>query len=522
MQTRRDQVQAHTFVAGRLVSAMLRAEPDAPVTPLRRFVIGMFCGALAGVILIAGFGAFGYLRPGGNKAFRQPGALIVAKDTGSRYVLVDGALRPVLNYASAKLILGDDLHVVSASRGSLKGVPHGLPVGIPSAPDTLPDPADLDAVNWQVCSTVLPDAAREDKPFVTLRIGAGPAGLALGADEALLVAAPDGTRYLAWNNRRLRIGGQAALGALGYADARPDLVGLAWLNALPAGPDLAPPRVPGRGRPGPRVGGQPARVGQVFKVPGAAGQQFFLLARDGLAPLSATGAALALADPRARAAYPGRRAQAIRLDAAALAAAPRSSRPLLDPGLPPVPPLLADNPTGLAPCLHIAVGSRDGADVRIALNTPAAPAAPAGASAAAPLNLAPASVGGGQGGPARPVDPDPPALPGIPARPPGPEAEDAGGHADKVEVEPGTGLLIRALPGPGVADGAKVLLVDTGVCYPLPTDQAAAALGYGSAAAVPVPTILLGLIPTGRPLDPEAAKQTQPITPQTGASAPRT
>jgi type VII secretion protein EccB len=519
MQTRRDQVQAHAFVAGRLVSAMLRAEPDAPATPLRRFVVGAFCGVLAGVILVAGAGAFGYLRPGGNKAFRAPGALIVAKETGSRYVLVDGALRPVLNYASAKLILGDELHVVSASRNSLKGVPHGLPVGIPSAPEALPEPTHLDAVNWHVCSTVRPDEAGEDKPFVTLRVGAAaPAGAALGAEEALLVATPDGTRWLAWNGRRLRVRGPAALGALGYADARPALVGPAWVNALPAGPDLASPQVPGRGRPGQRVRGRPARVGQVFAVPGASGEQFFLLARDGLAALSPTGAALALADPRIKDAYPGQRPHLLRLDAAGLAAAPRTDRAVVDPGLPVTPPALADNPAGLPPCLQITVGGRAGADVRVAL----APEA----GGPAPLRQLAASVGGGndkqggQPGPPPPVNPGP----SVPAAPAGPDPEDAAGQADEVGVEPGAGLLVRALPAPGVADGAKFLLVDIGVRYPLPDDQAAAALGYADAAPVPVPvpTILLGLIPAGRPLDPEAAKQTQPIAPQSSASTAST
>ena len=39
MQTRRDQVQAHAFVVGRMVSALVRAEPDAPFSPLRRFTV---------------------------------------------------------------------------------------------------------------------------------------------------------------------------------------------------------------------------------------------------------------------------------------------------------------------------------------------------------------------------------------------------------------------------------------------------------------------------------------------------
>ena len=102
MQNRRDQVQAHAFVVGRLVSALLRAEPDAPMTPLRRFVVGTFWGALLGALAVAGFGVYGFISPGGSTAWRAGGALIVEKETGARYVFVEGELRPVVNYASAR------------------------------------------------------------------------------------------------------------------------------------------------------------------------------------------------------------------------------------------------------------------------------------------------------------------------------------------------------------------------------------------------------------------------------------
>lgn len=36
MHSKRDQVQAHLFIMGRLASAMLRSEPDAPESPLGR------------------------------------------------------------------------------------------------------------------------------------------------------------------------------------------------------------------------------------------------------------------------------------------------------------------------------------------------------------------------------------------------------------------------------------------------------------------------------------------------------
>ena len=475
MQTRRDQVQAHTFVAGRLVSAMLRAEPDAPNTPQRRFTVGVFIGVLVGVILIAGFGIFGYVKPGGKKAFRNPGALIVEKETGARYILVDGLLRPVLNFASAKLILGDELRVVNTSRNSLKGVPHGLPVGIDSAPDFLPDAKQLTGAsgrNWQVCSTLKPDVSGQDQPFVTVHIGGRPTQRALGDGEALVVRTGDSTVYLAWKDRRLRIPNDAVLGALGYGSARQQEVGPAWINALPAGPDLEAPNVPGRGKPGPSIGGQPTRIGQLFEVRAAAQEQFFLLTRDGLVPLTPTGAALIVGDARSKQAYPGGRVTALPLDPAALATSPRIEQPILDPGLPPSPPKAISETDDDVPCLQIAVGSEDGADVRVALGQP-----PAAASGSSP-------AGGG------------------------------GRLANQVTVQPGGGLLIRDLPAPGVRDGARYLLVDNGFRYPLPDDGVAGTLGYGDVEPAAVPTTLLGLVPSGRPLDPNAAKSSAPVAPQ--------
>lgn len=476
MQTRRDQVQAHSFVAGRLVSALLRAEPDAPTTPLRPYVVGMFIGMIAGIVLIAGFGIFGYIKPGGKKSFRQPGALIVEKETGARYVLVDGELKPVLNYASAKLILGEDLRVVNVSRNSLKGVPHGLPVGIASAPDFLPDAGKLTGTNWQVCSSQRPDVSGQQKPFVSVQIGGqAAAGTQLSDAEALIVITGDGTRYLAWKNRRLRVASDAVLGALGYGTARAHPVGAAFVNALPAGPDLAPPDLPGRGGPGPEIAEQPTLVGQLFKVESAVGQeQFFLVTPDGLAPLTPAGAALVLGDSRTRSAYPNGRVTALPLDPAALASAPLAEKGRLDPGLPATPPQVLSETGDAVPCLQIVVGSADGAEVRVALGSPPAPkAARSGA------------------------------------------ATTGGSLADQVTVEPGSGLLARDLPAPGVANGTRYLVTDTGVRYPLPGDAVVGTLGYGGVSQVPVPTTLLGLIPAGRPLDPAAARSGAPIEAQT-------
>ena len=478
MQNRRDQLQAHRFVVGRMASATLRAEPDAPQSPLRRFLVGTFIGLMLAVLAVAGFAVFGLISPGGKTSWQEPGALILEKGTGARYVFADGQLKPVLNHTSAKLILGGDLRTVSVSRKSLAGVPHGLPIGIPSAPDFLPDPGRLGGDQWRVCSALRPDETGADRPHVTLQVGADAgAGTRLGSGEALVARSPAGETYLVWNGQRLRIPDQATLAALGYGTARPYAVGPAWLNAVPAGPDLKAPAVPRRGKPGPRLDGQPTVVGQVLTAPAAGGEQFFLLQADGLEPLTATAAALVLGDPDTAQAYPGGSAAAVRarpISPAALAAAPRAARPAVDAGLPATPPAIAASPTGEVPCLDISLGAERDATVQVTLATPAADRA------------------AGEPGARSPRDP---------------------GQVDRVLVQPGGGLLARAQPGPGVAAGTLYLLTDTGVRYPLPAEDVAGALGYGEVTPVAVPGTLLALIPAGTPLDPDAARSVLPVTP---------
>ena len=49
MQSKRDQVHAHTFMMGRLSSGLLTADPDAPESPLGRTTRGVVFGVLVSV-----------------------------------------------------------------------------------------------------------------------------------------------------------------------------------------------------------------------------------------------------------------------------------------------------------------------------------------------------------------------------------------------------------------------------------------------------------------------------------------
>ncbi|MER8235784.1 type VII secretion protein EccB [Streptomyces sp. NPDC094049] len=465
MQSKRDQVQAHMFVMGRLTSGLLRADPDAPESPQGRTNRGIAISVIIALLICAGSFVFGLLRPGTKDSWRADGTLVVNKDTGGRYLYLDGRLRPVRNHTSARLLLGPGMKTASVGSRSLGGTAHGAPVGIPGAPDELP--GSLTEGPWQVCSAT--DGA--GTTATALAVGKDPGGAGLTTAQGLLITAPDRTPYLVWQGGKLRLdtaGG--AREALGYG-ARASLpVSAAFLNALPSGPDLTAPAVPGRGRPGPSLGGRDTRVGQVFQVsaPGGA-HRYHVLRQEGLAPVSATLAALLLGDPATRKqAYAGGAVSAVTLAASEvvgrLAPGTGGGTP---GGLPDSPPTAVEPGVGEAPCVGIRADA-DGTRVSVSLTD----ADGLGRPAQAPTEgLAPACV-----------------------------------TVNRVVVPPGGGALVHALGADGSDLGSTLYLVtDSGVKYRVPSADSLKALGYTTGQARRLPSSLLSMLPTGPDLTASAA-----------------
>ncbi|MET9206217.1 type VII secretion protein EccB [Streptomyces bacillaris] len=495
MQSKRDQVQAHGFMMGRLSSGLLTADPDAPESPLGRTTRGVVFGLLVTVLIGAGATVYGLLRPGGNETWRKGENLVVNRETGARYLWTgtDGVLHPVRNYASARLIGGAQLKVVDVSTASLRDVPVGSPAGIPGAPDTLPGPAQLDAGAWHMCVTgpdgALPStsgavtgAGVEQAGATTLVAGAPLETQDVGADRGVLVSGPDRAEYLVWRGSRLPLDRASdARNALGYGSERAMPVSAAFLDALAPGPTLKPPEVPGRGEEGPALGGEPSRVGQLFEVSVPGGDStYHLLRKDGLVPLSRLEAALVLGDPATQKdAYQGSspKARAVGADALRTHRAKDSATPpATGAELPRTPPAPQSAPRGTALCAQVD-GGNGGARIRSVL-VPLTGLAPVAFSQGAAQPLA-----------------------------------EACASTDATVVRPGHGALVRALHASGAAHAATTYLVaENGVKYRVPGKDALAALGYGEGDIGSVPAPLLAALPTGADLDPAAA---------TGAAEPR-
>jgi type VII secretion protein EccB len=463
MTSRRDEVQAHVYVLGRLSSALVHGEPDARETPLRRTTLGSFGGLMIGALLVAGFLVWGLLFPGATTAAPASGTLVVDGTTDTRYIYADGELRPVLNWASALLLLGGQPKVSTMSDKSLAVFPHGQPLGILGAPDALPSAATASRSNWLVCAPSAPGGSGASHPIVTLAIGGPPAARPVPGGGAVVVQTTNGTRYLLWDSQRLRIDAPWILEALGLGRAPVTVVNPAWLNALPAGPDLQRLAVPGLGRPGPSLGQRATRVGQVLVVHNVGSPDEFYLAETGsLSPISSTQAAVELADPASAAAYGSASVAPVQVSAAAIAAAPVSRRPLADgAGAPATPPAASSPGAGEAPCVDYS-GPAAAPRARLVFAVP-----PAGQ---------PPAVG----------------MLGVTASP---------AVAGQIAVAPGSGAFVRPQSAPSADGEAFFLVTDLGIKYPIPSVSAARALGYQPAKAVALPAALLGLLPTGPSLD---------------------
>lgn len=462
------------FMMGRLTSGMLRADPDAPESPQGRTNRGIAISVLVAILICAGAFVFGLLKPGTKTSWRDPGTLVVNKDTGARYFYLDGRLRPVRNFTSAALLAGDQMKVLSIGGTSLEGTPHGAPVGIVGAPDETPAAGDLDDGPWQVCS-----GTTTGSTGTTVAVGAEPAGPGLDENQGLLVTGPDKAGYLVWQGRKLRLDDKAnATEALGYAQERPVQVSAALLNSLPSGPDLTPPDVPGLGEPGRELAGRQTKVGEIYQVTASGARtHYYQLQKGGLAPLSATGAALVLGDPETKQkAYGGRSTAARSLGTDALNGnLAKDTDPVnRAEGMPEAPPEPVDLGLGQTPCVGVRAAG-DGTRVSVSLADPA--------------DLGPS------------------------AQPPAEGLTPACVTVNRIAVRPGRGALVHALGAGGGDVGSTLYLVtDTGMKYRLPSQESLKALGYTEARAQGLPSALLSMIPTGPDLTPEAASSGQAKT----------
>ncbi|WP_213454929.1 type VII secretion protein EccB [Rhizomonospora bruguierae] len=467
MPSRREQLFSYQFMVQRLISAFVYRDAELVQVPFRRAAGNLFIGAMLGVLALAAVGVYGVINPGGKASWKNDKVLVVEKETGARYVYLNNELHPVVNYASARLILKQSgLKTVSVSQASLRAAPRGVPLGIVGAPDSLPEAAQLVRGDWLLCSQPATNEAGQSITRSVLLIGAQPqGGRPLVDDEGLLVRHPDRTIFLIWHDRRYQIRKpEVTLGALALGQAPVIAAAPAWINAIPQGADMGPISIDGRGG---RSQLRDARVGQVVVARSQSGEnQFFAVLADGITDITPVQADLLINDPATAAAYPDGRVEPIqRTD---LIQAKRSARRLLPQGDSAPPQTTPRIATGV---------ERSGLCTTFA-------------GAAAPQVLVGAAVPAGAGAGA--------------AAGPGGSAQGTP-RADRVVVGSGLGALVQSMISPDATGGALSVVTDLGVRHPLTGQEVAGYLGYDPSRVVRMPAGLVALLPEGPPLDPNRA-----------------
>ncbi|MFH8613468.1 type VII secretion protein EccB [Streptomyces sp. NPDC017979] len=303
MASRRDELNAYTFAKRRLVAQFLQpnatgSEEGAP-RPLRAVVPG----AIIGVVILAGFGAWGMFKPVAPKGWDKPGEnVIVASKSTTRYVVLetDGKkqLHPVLNMASAKLLLNLDRgKVINVSESVLDSgkIPHGVTVGIPYAPDRLPKAKDAGtAKRWAVCERPGEGRATTQKAAFVLadrEKGKVDGDNRLTGGELLYVEAAgveyvvdaNGTKYA------LKEGDDLVRQLVVGQNRTPQKVSKEWVDTLHDGQAISMPTIPGTPGDDADVSGLESglgKVGMILQATDGTKEQQYVVLKDRVAPIS--------------------------------------------------------------------------------------------------------------------------------------------------------------------------------------------------------------------------------------------
>ncbi|AZG48773.1 type VII secretion protein EccB [Gordonia insulae] len=305
--TTKAQVNGYRFLLRRLEHALVRRDVRMLHDPMRSQLQALLVGTVLGLLVLGGCGVWGLVRPQGSVGDAK---IVVSKNGGGNYVLVDGTLHPVLNLASARLITGSSESPKSVSDGKLTSYPRGPLLGIPGAPAALPSSAHGGGSDWTVCdsATVSPDVSGEtialsvigDRPRLGDAIGVA------GADDGVLVT-NGGKTFLVYTVERdgapvavraeVDTDSVPVMRALRLEGATPREISAGLLNTFPEVDRLTVGQIDGVGRPG-ALAGDGVLVGSVVKSVGINDQtSYYVVLRDGVQQISeATAEILRLAD----------------------------------------------------------------------------------------------------------------------------------------------------------------------------------------------------------------------------------
>lgn len=280
--TTRWQVSGYRFLVRRMEHALVRRDVRMLHDPMRAQSRAFTVGVILACVALAGCGLLALLRPqdkiGSNK-------ILLGKNTGAVYVVIDNVVHPALNLASARLAAGEAAKPGTVKESELAKKPRGQLIGIPGAPASLNFDANGSGRAWTVCDAL----ANDGSATLTTSVIAGTPDLGdkaapLAAGRALLVRGRDHT-YLVYGNQRARLdmNDRAVVDALEIRGHAPRPISEGLLNAIPEVLPLTAPVIADAGAaPSYSIGAH--RIGDVVRV--RTDNKHYVVLSDGLQPVS--------------------------------------------------------------------------------------------------------------------------------------------------------------------------------------------------------------------------------------------
>lgn len=282
--TTRWQISGYNFLVRRMEHALVRRDVRMLHDPMRSQVRSYVVGLVLAVLVLAGCGVLALLRPQ-DKIGQN--TILIGKESGSVYVVLNDVVHPALNLASARLAANEAPDAAIVKEAEVGKKARGPLIGIPGAPSAIHYDAAGNGRQWTICDEMKTDGSGDR----TTSVLAG--GLELGAKasvmdpgKALLVQGENHT-YLIYDRKRARIDmtDRAVTDALKITGATPRPVSEGLINAIPEVlPVIRPAIADVGGAPGFEVSGH--RIGDVVQV-GNSGTEYHVVLADGLQPISA-------------------------------------------------------------------------------------------------------------------------------------------------------------------------------------------------------------------------------------------
>lgn len=252
----------------------------------RALIVGIVLAALG----LAGCGVLALFRPQDKIADAQ---IVVGKDSGAMFVAMEGTFHPVLNLASARLIVGSPDKPAMVKESEINAKPRGALVGIPGGPSSLPETADPTLAAWTVCDTVGADRMRSVTS--TVLVGEpkfGDTSTYLPADQGLLVRS-GADHFLVYDGKRAAVdmGNPSITRALGLEGIDPRPISAGMLNAIPEVSRIEAPQIRALGTV-PRYPLQNKTVGSVVQVSSGSETVYYVVLENGIQKISSAVAQL--------------------------------------------------------------------------------------------------------------------------------------------------------------------------------------------------------------------------------------